>query len=250
MKLKTTKKTKPGVIKFKSKKIYRLYLRFTLITIGGLIIIVSLLIAFESFQNIKNYINNLTKTQVIEIEHQIIPTPTITILKPQIKVSYKSQKAPPITPEPTKEWGIAKQIGEYTWTMNVGEDERMATPQEIFQALNDYRQRHTGHSLNWDDKLAQYAQDRANYFIYIGKTDAHAGFKDYLEIQDGFIKLGFAGLGENSSFGYKLLGVHLIEWVFAGDKPHNDNQLNPEWTEVGIGVNNTAVDIIFAKERL
>jgi len=34
--------------------------------------------------------------------------------------------------------------------------------------------------------------------------------------------------------------------VFAGDTPHDNNQLDSSWTAVGIGVSETFVDIIFA----
>jgi uncharacterized protein YkwD len=66
---------------------------------------------------------------------------------------------------------------------------------------------------------------------------------------DGFGKLGFSSLGENSSYGYLLEGVHLIEWVYAGDAPHDNNQLNSEWSHVGIGVNGTATDLIFGGRK-
>jgi len=56
-------------------------------------------------------------------------------------------------------------------------------------------------------------------------------------------------LGENISYGYRLEGVHLIEWMYAGDKPHDDNQLDSKWDHVGIGVKETATCIIFATAR-
>jgi hypothetical protein len=34
---------------------------------------------------------------------------------------------------------VAKQVNEVTWTMKVGEDEKMATAQEILAALNNSR---------------------------------------------------------------------------------------------------------------
>lgn len=147
------------------------------------------------------------------------------------------------------EWGVAKQVDEHTWTMQVADDERMATPQEILIALNNYRQKHGKGSLAWDTGLAAYAQERTNYFVSLKRLDAHAGFSDFVDKQDGFIKLGFGGLGENSSYGYRLAGVHLIEWVYAGDKPHDDNQLNSAWTHVGIGVNGTATNLIFGGDK-
>jgi uncharacterized protein YkwD len=148
-----------------------------------------------------------------------------------------------------KEWGVAKQIDEHTWTVQVGTDKQMAVPQGILTALNTYRQKHGRGGLAWDNTLAQYAQLRANLFNSSGKLDGHAGFKDYLDNHDGFKKLGFANVGENSSLGYTLESVHLIEWVYAADKPHNDNQLNSKWSFVGIGVSGSATNLIFGGER-
>lgn len=147
-------------------------------------------------------------------------------------------------------WGVAKQVSEHTWTMKVGQDATMATPNEIYEALNTFRQRNGSGRLDWDDRLARYAQERAIVFTNLGKLDEHAGFNDYVKSIDNIRNLGFWSVGENSSYGYRVMGVHLIEWVYAGDKPHNDNQLNPKWTNVGVGVNNTETDIIFGANRI
>ena len=36
-----------------------------------------------------------------------------------------------------------------------------------------------------------------------------------------------------------------IEWMYAGDKPHDDNQVNNRWNYVGIGVKGLATALIF-----
>ncbi|MBI2443125.1 MAG: CAP domain-containing protein [Candidatus Levybacteria bacterium] len=148
------------------------------------------------------------------------------------------------------QWGVSKQIGEHTWTMKVQDDTKTGTAQEIFQALNAYRQRHGSGTLAWDSKLGDFAQGRADAFTRNNSTDAHAGFSDFINNQDGFHKLGFMALGENSSFGYHVEAVHLIEWIYAGDAPHNDNQLNQQWTHVGIGVSGVATDLIFGGKKM
>lgn len=176
------------------------------------------------------------------------PTPTSTPSPTPTNTPTPSPTRTPTPtrlPTPTKIWGKSQQIGEYTYTINVEMDPRMATPSEIYEALNSYRQKFNRRALAWDTKLAEFAQTRANTFASLGRTDTHAGFKDYIDNQDGFTKLGMHGLGENSSFGYQLYGVHLIEWVYAGDKPHYDNQLNNNWTHVGVGVNGSATDLVF-----
>ena len=174
--------------------------------------------------------------------------PTLTSVPTQTpQIIYKPKINPAAT---TEEWGVSKQIATDTWSMLVGEDKRMATPQEIFEALNIYRQRHGKNALSYDQKLADYAQSRAESFNQAGNIDAHSGFKDFINNQDGFKKLGFSALGENSSFGYRLFGVHIIEWVYAGDKPHDDNQLSSSWSHVGIGVKGTATNLIFGGNKM
>lgn len=149
----------------------------------------------------------------------------------------------------TAPWGIAQQIDKVTWTMKVGMDAKMATPNEILEALNNYRVRRGSQKLTWDTKLADYAQSRAKYLNGIKKTDSHEGFKNFVEKEDGYNKLGYDWLGENISYGFQLEGVHLIEWMYAGDKPHDDNQVDTKWDHVGIGVNGTATCLIFATSK-
>jgi uncharacterized protein YkwD len=146
-------------------------------------------------------------------------------------------------------WGISKQVDAHTWTLKVGQDSVMATPMEIFDALNNYRRRYGSQALTWDQKLADFAQSRAVYLNQIKNTDDHKGFLDYLNNQDGFNKLGFTSLGENMFYGYRLSGVHIIEWVYAGDEPHNSNQLDNKWNYVGIGVSGLGNSIIYGTGR-
>lgn len=172
------------------------------------------------------------------------PTPVVSI-KPSL---FKPK--PTFIPKPTavgdtSPWGISRQVGTDTYTFKIAPDAHMGTPQEIFQALNSYRVRFGSQPLTWNDNLAGFAQSRADHLASIQSTDAHAGFNDYLNNQDGFNKLGFTWLGENISYGFHLEAVHLIEWMYASDKPHNDNQLNNRWNYVGIGVNGSATSIVF-----
>ena len=183
-----------------------------------------------------------------QVQPSVEPTvvqalPTLEPTKRQIKISPTKI---PIRVVPTVgEWGVARQIGEHTWTMNVGMDEKMGTAKEIFDALNEYRVRRGSQRLTWNENLANYAQSRADYIFSIGRTDELKGFIDYLNNQNGYDKLGFTWLGENISMGYRMEGVHLIEWIYAGDKPHDDNQVNNRWNYVGIGVKGTATAVIF-----
>jgi uncharacterized protein YkwD len=183
---------------------------------------------------------------VEKINQETEPNPTLILEKIVIPITEKQKKIIRPTPTVDKEpWGVAKQVNEVTWTMKVGEDEKMATAKEIFEALNVYRQKYGSQVLNWDTKLTNFAQDRAKYLNGIKSVDKHEGFITFVEKEDGFNKLGFNALGENISYGYKLNGVHVIEWMYAGDKPHNDNQLDNRWNYVGIGVDGLATCLIF-----
>lgn len=182
------------------------------------------------------------RAEIVAKEY-VAPTPTPTSLPTKMPIQASS------TESDDKPLGVATQIGPDTWTMKVQHDPVMATPGEVFAALNTYRQKKGREILSLDDKLVEYAQSRADLFAGRGDIDGHAGFRDLLKNQDGFTKLGFGKLGENSSWGYVLNGTHLIEWIYAGDAPHDDNQLNPEWTHVGIGVNDTSTDLVFGGRK-
>jgi uncharacterized protein YkwD len=206
---------------------------------------------FSFLNQAKNLLNPLVfvPTPIPTAQTTIIPTkaiiPPIFTPKPTF-----SKPKPTYIPRPTivgdtTPWGVSRQINSDTYTFKIAPDIHMGTPQEIFQALNSYRVRFGSQALTWNDNLATFAQSRADYLASIRKTDGHAGFMDYLNNQDGYNKLGFTWLGENISWGFRLEAVHLIEWMYASDTLHNDNQLNNRWNYVGIGVNGTATSIIF-----
>ncbi|MCX6726016.1 MAG: CAP domain-containing protein [Candidatus Shapirobacteria bacterium] len=237
----------------------KLFLRWlaNIIIIFILFLICLLAVLFFRFKQV----NSLP---VVQNNKSLQPTPTISTEKgkeppksqtqPEKNLVYDNKPIPIITPKlmatpkvmPTTEaWGVATQIDEVTWTMKVGQDERIATPQEIFEALNAYRVNYGKGRLVWDNNLATFANERAVTFNQIKNTDKHAGFKACAENEECINKLNHNYLGENSCYGYKLLGVHLIEWIFAADEGHNNNQLSSDWIYVGIGVQGLGVDIIF-----
>jgi len=196
------------------------------------------------------------KTEIISPKVNIVyiePTPIVTknivsitpitptILLPTQKVVQIADTSP---------WGVAEQIDAVTWTMRINQDEKMGTPNEILEALNKYRNIHGSRPLEWNQKLADYATSRAKYFMEIKALDSHKGFEEKLKDEGGFKDLGFWGLGENASFGYRLEAVHLIEWMYAADKPHNDNQLDNSWTHVGIGIDGVSTVLIFGKHKI
>ncbi len=164
----------------------------------------------------------------------------------------------PLYPRPTTqpiptdsgEWGIAVKTGEHTYQIKVNNDAQMGTPAQILNAINDLRIRNGAQPLKTNEKICAYAQSRAEYFTKIRQVDEHKGFKEFLENDDGFEKLGFGSLGENSSYGYIMSGVHLIEFVYMRSPEHNKNQLDPKWDHGCVGVSESATNIIFATSPL
>lgn len=205
-----------------------------------------------NFQQISQRFNNnkVTERKTVVYIPKLTPLPTqvrsVKITK--VVAEEKFQENQPTVnqnKDSNDHWGVSKQVSDHTWTMRVGEDAQMATSQEIFEALNTYRSVQGKNTLGWNSSLSEYAQSRADFFNKENKLDEHAGFNEYFNNPENIKKTGFYRIGENSSIGYRMTGVHLIEWVFASDAPHNDNQLNSAWTSVGIGVSRTGLDLIF-----
>jgi uncharacterized protein YkwD len=230
-----------------------------------LILVIELLLLgwiWQNRNNLKNIVSLLLKDQknepeqVVYIGNSKIPFDEMKVVEMETVVSVVPspiliKKRPVAKPTVDNEpWGVAKQVDEVTWTMKVGEDEKMATAQEIFEALNEYRRIYGSQTLTWDEKLGNYAQSRAEYLNSIKNVDKHEGFNNFMENEDGFNKLGFTALGENISYGYKLNGVHVIEWMYAGDEPHDNNQLDNRWNYVGIGVDELATCLIFGTGKM
>ncbi len=232
--------------------------QFRFLKIASVIIFIGLAYLFYQFSTNINALSQLQsdlKLYTHEIKGFLIsPTPTMMQRSQTIRPSLPPQEIViTIVPKQNRtddEWGVAKQIGEHTYTIRVGSDDRMGTREEILSALNNYREVNGAGALAFDDRLNNYAQGRADTFASIKSTDAHAGFNDYLENHNGFEELHFARLGENSYYGGPLYGVHLIEWVFAKSPGHNANQIDRGWTHVGIGVTNSSANLIFAEGQI
>ena len=122
------------------------------------------------------------------------------------------------------------------------------TTQSVLQALNNYRSKNGAGSLQIDSKLQSYAQSRADYLKSIGKLDGHAKHKEFMA-NDGFGKLGFNAIAENQGYNYKGDTKGLIESFYGKSSGHNKNQLNPEYTHVGIGINDPFTNLVFGGRK-
>jgi uncharacterized protein YkwD len=120
--------------------------------------------------------------------------------------------------------------------------------ESVSNALNAYRGKNGAGNLSIDPTLQSYAQSRANYLKSIGKLDKHAGHQAFMQ-EDGFSKLGFNAVAENQSYNYKGDARGLIEDFYGKSAGHNKNQLNPEYTHVGIGINGPFTNIVFGGRK-
>jgi uncharacterized protein YkwD len=190
----------------------------------------------------------LLKSITVDISKNVLGT-SATIPSQVGDIRIIAQKYIP-TPTPQKPTGNARKIDDVTWTVDVPKDNKQATSAEILSALNAYRQKKGQSALSWDNSLGDYAQSRATGFSEKNALDGHAGFLDYINNQDGFKKLGFSKLGENSSIGFVNGGTNLIEQVYGQSPGHDENQLSSKWSHVGIGTSGTASNLVFGGGRL
>lgn len=212
--------------------------------------------------------NKMTASKVTKVFSDLIVSkkeaPLISFANEE-DLTFVSTPSAILTPTPTKiptpvdpyandpdlkdaVWGEAVQVSETGYRMKVGFDSVMGTPEETFKALNLYRYTKGKSNLTWDNRLAKYALERATYICQNG-SDAHAGFSDYVENQEGYKTLGFYQLGENMSTHMKFTGTHLIEWMYAADPAHDGNQLG-KWSHVGVGIFEDCSALIFGNEMI
>lgn len=185
----------------------------------------------------------------------LTPTPTKIPLLPSIQPSitltpqttttpFNSSTSLPINSEVREPTSTPSPTSSPAQTVTIQSTPSDTEDQQILQALNTYRQKKGVASLTWDSTLGNFAQSRANTFTTQGSLDNHAGFQSMIN-NNGFAQMGFNSLGENSSWGDFSSATQLIEVIYAADAPHDQNQLNPQWSSVGIGVNGKATDLVF-----
>lgn len=102
----------------------------------------------------------------------------------------------------------------------------MTTPEELFEAMNNYRKAHGLSILQKNGTLCYIAQARAGELQQLGKLDSHAGMDKYTHSQNEFNHLS-----EVISAGvYPESGVHIVEWGFDRSLTgHKEAISNPVW---------------------
>jgi uncharacterized protein YkwD len=165
------------------------------------------------------------------------PTPSVSTL--DLEISHKVN-ARLSTPKPK----AAPQIKQASAATAKGAQ----TASDILNALNSYRAKKGVGALAWDQKLADFSNSRVSHFSSIGNIDNHAGFRELLN-NDGFTKMGFWMLAENSSTGFKGNASELIESFYGKSSGHDANQLNPSYSHVGIGVQGLYTNLVFGGRK-
>lgn len=200
--------------------------------------------------------SNPIPTAILTLTPTLKPTKTLAPTARPLPTSVEQASTPTSTPTaaPTaatdQSQYTAEKIGDTTWRVkNVANDSSMASAQDLFNALNSYRQSRGVGTLAFDQGLTDLANSRVNTFASNGGLDQHAGFKDFMN-NDGFSKVGFNGLGENAAhLAGPMSGDRIVKEIFGADGAHDGNQLDGAWTHAGIGINGNFVNVNFGKGK-
>lgn len=176
---------------------------------------------------------------VANLESINTPTPEPTLTPTEVPIP---------TNAPTPIISISQEQSSKT-VSNVENDDVMANANDIFNALNSYRNENGIPSLAWDNTLADFAAGRTGKFSSNNSLDGHVGFREFMN-NNGFEKSGFNGLGENSAqLSGPMRGDKIIREIFGASTSHNTSQLDPAWTHVGISANGIFVNVNFGKDK-
>ncbi len=101
-----------------------------------------------------------------------------------------------------------EKVDEHTTVTWLPPDDRMATPEELFLAVNSYRRTHEVAEVAKSDTLCTIAQKRADEQRALGKIDGHAGFAKYAQEQREFSYVTEVLFGSDQP----QSGVHIVEY--------------------------------------
>ncbi|KKQ09222.1 hypothetical protein A2858_01525 [Candidatus Daviesbacteria bacterium RIFCSPHIGHO2_01_FULL_36_37] len=184
-----------------------------------------------------------------EVQDSIVyPAPTPKPILSEASSSASPSAAPASVAKVIEPDKPTKVLAAVTQKQNESSKIKVDNPKSsknILNALNSYREKMGVSKLSLNPALAEYAKFRVSHFSSIGSIDNHEGFRNFINSEDGFNKLGFMSLGENSGNGSFKDDADLIERFYGSHGPHNENQLDPKWTHVGIAVLGNFTDFIF-----
>lgn len=169
-----------------------------------------------------------------------------TTISPQNVLGINIEPTP--TPQPTKKTKI--KATKKAVSIKKQNKQSSINKEDILNALNEYRQKNGKSKLIIDEKLQNYAQNRADELKTKGKLDNHAPFYQYMKSKKAFSDLGFNNLAENQSWNHKGNATNLINQFYAKSSGHNKNQLSSEYSHVGIGISGVFTNIVFAGSKI
>jgi uncharacterized protein YkwD len=144
--------------------------------------------------------------------------------------------------------GLEQQTRVQTQTPVVNKAKIVFPPisnEEVFQALNTYRQAHSIYELKVDDNLCQYAEKRVQDLLAFGTLDNHQGFlNDFADpnnLPEPIRNFNGTKIAENLAYQYcrnmttnedfiAESGAAIIEWCFdSSTLGHREAQLSTEF---------------------
>lgn len=135
--------------------------------------------------------------------------------------------------------------------------------EQVFEALNNYRQAHTVHKLSEDENLCKYAEKRVQDLIAFGGLDNHEGFKKDFEDQSNLPQsiqdYNGKNIAENLAFQHcknmttgegfiAESGAAIIEWCFdSSTLGHREAQLSRDFGQACVRSGEGMFVVIFGE---
>ncbi|GEM_PF-3446871 len=123
------------------------------------------------------------------------------------------------------------------------------TSEDLWLAINLYRQSHGVSTLSLSSTLCGLADYRLSQLVALGNLDHHQGFKDYMADDAKASALGYNEVGENlaltPSFPH---AVAVVEWGWNFSEPHKELLLDTTMTD-GCARTKNAISVFIAGHR-
>lgn len=179
------------------------------------------LIMFGAFLFLISYAQKTKVAQKLVPARNYYQKPNSAIINRDIEI--------PITYAPTPvpfNWTVEK-VDEHLTKMSLPPDPRMSTADELFSAMNEYRQANGIGLVIKNDTLCSIAQHRAEEQLGNGGLDNHAGFDKYAKNQQEFSRMGEVLFGG----GQPEYGVHIVEFGWNRSLTgHREAIRDPGWS--------------------
>ena len=134
-----------------------------------------------------------------------------------------------------------EQTEETSSLVKIPASDHMSTPNELFTAVNAYRQRLSLRPLNTNQFLCEVAQKRADEQLAKGELD-HSGFSKYTEEQQEFSLMGEILFTSP----YPQSGAHIVEMGWDKSKTgHREEMQNASYSHGCAGINGHYAVFVF-----